>query len=86
MEPIQIQSIFLAPTEGFLNEPSPQDADRLLSEPLLASPNPMFTAEWMPSYSQTVMLVPFLDDSPRAAPPIYKLICGKASSHRYYSR
>jgi len=53
MEPIQILSIFSAPTEGFWNEPSPQDAERLLSEPLLASPNPsMLTNEWMPSCSQ----------------------------------
>jgi len=53
MERIQIQSDFSASTEGFRNEPSPQDAERLLYEPLLASPNPsMLTADGMLSCSQ----------------------------------
>mmetsp|Transcript_15277 Transcript_15277/g.21782 ORF Transcript_15277/g.21782 Transcript_15277/m.21782 type:complete len:192 (+) Transcript_15277:111-686(+) len=53
MEPIPILSSFSAPTEDFRNEPSPQDAERLLSEPLLASPNPsMLTADGILSYSQ----------------------------------
>ena len=54
MEQIQIHSHISASTEGFWNEPSPQDAEHLLLyEPWLASPNPsMLTGDGMPSCSQ----------------------------------